>query len=220
MDGHRGQSETLGFALILGFTLISVGAIAVYGGTTLQTTQEQIGVQNAENAMSQFDSRASMVALGQQTSQTVKFGAAQQGTYSVEPEAGWIRIVHENETADETTPLYNGTLGAVTYRDGTREIAYQGGGVWRKDEGSVMLSPPEFHYRGSTLTLPLVQMRGSGTVTGNPTATIGQDRSGNRIFPNASAEEPSTNPVQSGVVSVTVKSEYYTAWADYFRTRT
>lgn len=220
MTGRRGQSETLGFALILGFTLISVGAIAAFGGTTLQTTQERIGAQNAENAMSQFDSRASMVALGQSDSQRIDFGAGQEGTYAVEPDAGWIRVVHENETNNVKTELYNDSLGAVTYRDGTREIGYQGGGVWRKDATSVMLSPPEFHFRGTTLTLPIVQLNGEGSVSGSPRANISRDDSGDKIFPNASAEEPATNPVESGIVTVTVKSEYYDAWAQYFRTRT
>ncbi len=219
MTGSRGQSETLGYALILGFTLISVGAIAAFGGTTLQTTQEQIGVQNAENAMSQFDSRASMVALGQSDNQEVALGAGQQGTYTVDPEAGWIRIVHEtaNETPNE---IYNDSLGVIRYRDGTREIGYQGGGVWRKDAASVMLSPPEFHYRGTTLTLPIVQIKGEGSVSGSPRATIRRDDSGALVFPNASADESWKNPVESGIVTVTVKSDYYDAWAQYFRTRT
>ncbi|MFB6086814.1 MAG: hypothetical protein ABEJ84_08455 [Halodesulfurarchaeum sp.] len=220
MDGRRGQSETLGYALILGFTLISVGALLTVGGTSLQMSQDRIGVQSAEIAMSQFDSRASMVALGEQTTQTVELGTTQQGTYTVEPDAGWLRVVHKNRTANETTVLYNGTLGAVTYHNGAREIGYQGGGIWWKDGGSVMRSPPEFHFRETTLTLPIVQIRGQGSVSGNARAVIRQTRDGDRIFPTVSADEPTTNPVQSGTVSVTVKSDYYAAWADFFRTRT
>ncbi|MEF8771717.1 DUF7289 family protein [Halodesulfurarchaeum sp.] len=219
MGGLRGQSETLGFALILGFTLISVGAIAAFGGTTLQTTQQNIGAQNAENAMSQFDSRASMVALGESESQSVALGAGQQGTYTVRPDAGWVRVIHENETGGNRTVIYNETLGAVQYRGDTTEIGYQGGGVWRQDEGSVMLSPPEFHYRKSTLTLPVIQINGTGSVAGNPRVGVSDAGSGAKIFPNESID-PSSNPVASGRVTVTVQSKYYDGWARFFESRT
>lgn len=220
MGGRRGQSETLGFALILSFTLISVGAIAVFGGTSLQATQQNIGAQNAENAMSQFDARASMVALGDSPSQTVAMGAGQQGTYTVDPDAGWIQVVHENETGDEEE-LYKGTLGALLYQGETTEIGYQGGGVFRHDAGSVMLSPPEFHYRGSTLTLPVIQIGGQGSVAGNPRTQVNKAGPGTAIFPTTETDSgPSTNPVESGVVTVTVQSQYYEAWARYFETRT
>lgn len=219
MDGRRGQSETLGFALILGFTLISVGAIAMFGGTSLQTTQQNIGAQNAENAMSQFDSRASMVALGDSNNQAVAMGAGQQGTYTVRPDAGWIRVVHEDETGSQEWN-YTADLGAVQYNGDTTEIGYQGGGVWRQDEGSVMLSPPEFHYRGSTLTLPIIQIDGHGSVAGNPTTRVSDGGPGTKIFPTDTANGPSSNPVESGKVTVTVQSDYYEGWARFFETRT
>ena len=219
MAGARGQSETLGFVFIVALTLVSAGAIAVAGGAALDTTQERIGTQTAENAMSQFDARASLVGLGATSSQSVPLGDTGEGTYRVDPAAGWLRIVHENETAGEQE-LYNGTLGAVVYENGGTEIAYQAGGVWRRDAGSVMLSPPAFQYRGSTLTLPLLSVNGSGTVGGRPVASVRQAGPGSRVFPNSTSPGPSTNPVDSGLVSVTVNSEYYAAWARYFETRT
>jgi len=220
MDGRRGQSETLGYALIIGFTLISVGAIAAFGGTTLQSTQQQIGTQTAENAMSQFDSRASMVALGVSDSQHVSLGDTRDGTYSVDPTAGWLRIIHENETDGNTTELYNTSLGAVHYRNGDTELGYQAGGLWRQDASSVMVSPPEFRYRGSTLTLPLIKVKGDGKIGGRPTGQIRTVEDSTIIYPNASRPTPNTNPVESGSVIVTVQSEYYDAWGRFFESRT
>ena len=219
MGGDRGQSETLGFVFIVALTLLSAGAIAVAGGAALDTTQERIGTQTAENAMSQFDARASLVGLGATSAQSVPLGDTGDGAYEVHPEAGWLRIVHENESAGEQE-LFNGTLGAVVYENGGTEIAYQAGGVWRRDAGSVMLSPPAFQYRGSTLTLPLLTVNGSGTVAGRPVASVRTAGPGARVFPNPATPGPSTNPVESGLVSVTVKSDYYAAWAQYFETRT
>ncbi|MGM0372183.1 MAG: DUF7289 family protein [Halobacteriota archaeon] len=225
MDRTRGQSETIGFALILGFTLISVGAIAAFGGASLDTTQAQVGAQNAEHAMSQFDSRASMVALGRSDTQTVNFGAGQQGTYTVDPEAGSIRVTHTDQETNDTTEFYESSLGAVRYTDGDTEIGYQGGGVWRMDGGSVMLSPPEFHYRKSTLTLPVLKIDGQGSVAGNPQGVVRQPNPSEVIFPNESAtltssSESWVNPVDGGTVTVTVRSKYYRAWGEYFQTRT
>lgn len=219
MGGERGQSETLGFVFIVALTLISVGAIAAVGGSALDTTQQRIGTQTAENAISQLDSRASLVGLGSSPVQSVPLGDSGDGNYSVAPEAGWLRIVHENETAGESE-LYNATLGAVIYENRDTEIAYQGGGVWRRDGGSVMLSPPAFQYRGSTLTLPVLSVNGSGSVAGRPVASVRRDGPGVSVFPDGGGPGPTSNPVESGVVSVTVQSDYYDAWAHYFETRT
>jgi hypothetical protein len=218
MVGTRGQSEVLGYALILGLTLLSVSALAAFGGSTLQTTENRIGAQSAENAVSQLDSKAATVALGPTGVQRVQLGQDQAGTYSVAPEAGWLRLTHENDTT--TTELYNATLGAVRYRTDDTEIGYQAGGVWRRDAGSVMLSTPEFHYRGSTLTLPLITVDGEGSVAGRPVAVVKSPEPSTVVFPDPGREEPSTNPVQSGEVSVTVHSEYYDAWGRFFETRT
>ncbi|MFB6110886.1 MAG: hypothetical protein ABEJ60_08465 [Halodesulfurarchaeum sp.] len=221
----RGQSETLGFALILGLTLISVGALAALGGATLETTQQQLGVQNAEHAMGQFDARATMVALGRSDTQQVELGATLEGTYTVDPDAGSLRIVHEQTGTNVTTVIYEGALGAIRYRNDGTEIAYQGGGIWRQDGSSMMLSPPAVHYRGSTLTLSVLQIRGEERVAANPVATIQQAGQPRLVFPNTSATFTNTsihwvNPIEGGTVTITVQSDYYRAWAEYFRTQT
>lgn len=225
MPDSRGQSETLGLALILGLTLITVTALAIVGGTALDSAQQQIGTQSAEHAMSQFDSKVAMVGLGRSDAQSVSFGNSQEGTYSVEPGTGWIRISHYNYTASDNETIYNRSLGSVLYQNGETEIAYQGGGVWRKrGNGSVMVSPPEFHYRGATLTLPVLRVSGQGSVSGSPTATVREINRNNRIYPSNTTYAGSTqlyqNPIGEGRVTVTVQSDYYKAWADYFRGRT
>lgn len=217
MDGLRGQSEVLGYALILGFTLISVGALVAFGGGVLDSTRSGIGAQQAEQAISQLDSRASLVALGDSDRQQLSLGNS-EGSYTVDPTAGRLTITHESESGDERL-LYNESLGAVRYSVGSSEIAYQGGGVWRKDAGSVMLSPPEFHYRGSTLTLPVIKIQGEGSISGGTRADLGTQPQ-TKVFPTGGGGNLSSNPVDSGDVTVAVSSEYYTAWAEFFRSRT
>lgn len=219
----RAQSETIGVVLILGMT-----AVVGFGSQALDATEQRSEVANAEQAMAQFDSKAAQMALGNSTVQSVPLGSG--GRYDVRENAGWIRVEHVNYTGSgDDEEIYNGTLGAVVYESEGTTIAYQGGGVWRKDrEGnSTMISPPEFHYREGTLTLPVIRTESQNSVTasGSASATVTRNGSFVQEFPNTTEEynktsQNYTNPSQQGSVNVTVKSQYYHAWAEYFQTRT
>jgi hypothetical protein len=149
------------------------------------------------------------------------------GKYELQPKAGSIEIVHVNYDPDDGTKteervIYSKSsdtkLGAVVYQIGETEIAYQGGGVWRKGPGgsSTMISPPEFHYQGDTLTFPVIQVTGDDSVSGPTTGQI-DARSTEIIYPDG---DPLKNPLQNGKIRVTVQSEYWQAWTEYFETRT
>ncbi|MFC6975704.1 hypothetical protein ACFQL1_15180 [Halomicroarcula sp. GCM10025709] len=113
----------------------------------------------------------------------------------------------------------NESMGAIVYDNGDQEIAYQGGGVWRSAGGSsaVMVSPPEFHYREATLTLPLVTVAGEESIDGR--AVISRNTS-QAYFPNRSLDKNFTNPLERSAVEVTVQSDYYRAWGTFFEQRT
>lgn len=218
--GQRSQSETLGVVLLLGLTILSVGALAAFGGTAIHRTQHSVDVQSAEHALSQFDSEASLVALGRSDRQSVSLGRGRKGTFTVLPDRGRVVITHENATNNGTaTQIYDATLGEVRYESGDTVIAYQGGGVWRSQggNGSVMVSAPEFHYRDATLTFPVIRLDGQGSVAGSATATIVGSGPSLPVFPNGNAL---TNPVHNGTIRVTITSEFYRGWAAYFRSRT
>jgi hypothetical protein len=223
----RGQSEVLAVVLLFGLTVLGTVTIVAVGSDSLDQTETEAELQRAEHAMTTFDSESVLVALDESEVKRVPLGDSGGGQYSVSEDAGWIRVTHHNHTSSGSTSetIYNRTLGAVTYRNDGRTIAYQGGGVWRSDgEGSVMVSPPEFHYRSETLTLSSIHVRGSGHVSGTAHATVTSERNRTRIFPNETLYQGTTkqyaNPVQNGMVEVTVRSEYYQGWATYFRART
>ena len=230
-EASRAQSETIGVVLILGMVVLGMTAVIGFGSQALDATEQRSEVANAEQAMAQFDSKAAQVALGDSAVQSVPLGSG--GQYSVQEKSGWIRVVHVNSTGsvndDDDETLYNGSLGAVVYESEGTTIAYQGGGVWRKDaEGnSTMISPPEFHYREGTLTLPVIraESQSSESASGSVSATVIRNGSFVQEFPNSTEEynvssQNYTNPIQQEIVNVAVKSEYYHAWAEYFRTRT
>jgi len=253
-SGERGQSTTLGVALLLGITILGTTAIVALGGAALTDTQGQSELARSEQAMTLFDSQAAQVALGDSSTQRVEFGGG-DGTYSVDPDAGQISVVQLNcddggDTIDydaatdslgsNGTSVSNDTyllkptdLGALTYETEDGTLAYQGGGVWRKGEsgGVGMVSPPEFHYRGATLTFPIILTRGGGGASGSAAATVTAPTDPRQVFADSKQPYPSrcwngtdteylTNPVTDGTVVVRIESEYAQAWGEYFDTRT
>ncbi|MFC6871911.1 DUF7289 family protein [Halobellus marinus] len=223
---NRAQSSNIGFILLLALTITGAGVIVAVGSSALEDVQEQTSLSRAEHSMTLLDARVATVGLGENSVQTVRLGRADSGDYTVESETGWLRIEHQNYTANERETIYNASLGSITYQTAGTEVTYQGGGVWRhQDGGTSMVSPPEFHYRGTTLTLPVLRIRSNDAATGDATARIQREGEIVRVFPNEAESydvtgEPYVNPIRDGTASVTVHSRYYKGWADYFRTRT
>jgi len=215
----RGVSNVLGLVLLFAIVIAGVVVVVTVGVTALDATRGELDTGRAEKALTQFDSRSAMVALGGTSHQGVDLAAAGGAGYGVDPEAGWMNVTAHNETADEHKTLVNATLGAVVYGSGDESIAYQGGGVWQRTESGVrMLSPPEFHFRDQTLTLPIITVDGDRSLGGNARVTRAK-RSAVR-YPNATADSNFTNPLDDGYVNVTVNSGYYEAWGQYFEQRT
>jgi hypothetical protein len=227
-DASRGQAETIGVVLILAMTLIGATVALAFGATGLDAARINAQEGGVEHAMTQLDSRSAMVALGDSDTQRVRLSASGQGGYRVDPDAGWINVTHSDYDGNgNDTTLYNESLGVLVYERDDKLVAYQGGGVWQTEgDNSTMISPPEFHYQSATLTLPVIRVRGDSSVGGaGVTAMITRESRPTRVYPNQSASYPETganytNPVREGNVTVTVKSDFYQGWANYFRTRT
>jgi|AntDeeMinimDraft_4_1070355.scaffolds.fasta_scaffold00567_6 hypothetical protein len=214
----RGQTGPL--AVILVFALVITGStlVVVTGGQAITDTQNRLDVERASNTMTQLDSQAAMVAIGDSKTQQIPLDSESIEGFSVENESGWMNVSYQNTATRDVTTIYNESMGAIVYRSGTESIAYQGGGVWRADgDRSVMVSPPEFHYRDATLTLPMVQVSGDRSLTRRATITR---NSTTRFYPNKSINANFVNPLVSGKVNVTVGGPYYRAWGSYFEQRT
>ena len=211
--GERAQSEVLGTVLLLGLTVTVVGSTVALGGAALDDSQTRADLQRAEGAMTQLDSKTSLVAHGESPSQRLRMDVGRTADFRVSEDAGWMRI--EVETA-ETEVNETVTLGAVVYERDGETVAYQGGGVWRSGGGGArMVSPPEFHYRGDTLTLPLVTVDGDGRVGDAAVVSRVQGRP-TGLFPT----EDVANPLFGGNVTITVESDYAAAWGRFFESRT
>jgi hypothetical protein len=214
-EGKRGQSSVIGVVLILALVIASMTLIATVGGLALLDTEDELSVSRAEKVMTQFDSQSALVALGETNARQTQLASGNAGEYTLNEDAGWMRISIRNTSANMTQQVTNSSLGSLTYEtDGTR-LAYQGGGVWKKGSGeAVMVSPPEFHYRDRTLTLPVINVTGDDQVSGQVTVRQGGI---SQEYPNETFVNPV--PIKREVV-VTVKSEYYRGWGTYFERRT
>ena len=222
----RAQSELIGVVLVVGLVLAGTVAVVSLGSMAITDTRTQSELQSAEQAMTVLDSQAATVGLGQTDQRSVSFGAG--GEYDVEPTNGRLIIEHHGwDGPGSTEVIYDEPLGAVVYRNQGTQIAYQGGGVWRRgpNGGTRMVSPPEFHYRDGTLTLPAIRTAGGGGAAGTASAEITENVRASPVYPDESTQYGATtrdytNPIQNGQVMVKVQSPYYEAWADYFRSRT
>ncbi|WP_425557119.1 DUF7289 family protein [Haloarcula hispanica] len=218
--GSRGQSAPLGLALVFAVMIISTTAVVALGADAITSTQTQLDAERTEKSLTELNSKTALVALGQTDVQQVSLPASSSSTYRIDEDAGWMNVSYQNTTSGSRTTVFNESMGEVAYHgsDETR-LAYQGGGVWRSsgDGTSVMVSPPEFHYRDATLTLPLVTVSGSGTIRDRASITHNRTTS---HFPNTTRNANFTNPLEDGKVNVTLQSEYYRAWGGYFEERT
>jgi hypothetical protein len=214
---NRAQVSPVAMVLVIVLVLAGSTAVVVFGATAIGQSQDSLSEQRAEKAMTQFDSKAALVALGNSDTQQVDFGTDRQSSYEVNEGEGWMRIIVENQTNGDTTEVVNESLGTMTYEVDDRTIAYQSGGVWKRieDNESVMVSPPEFYFRDGTLTLPIVNITGAASVGSK--ASITHEETVEKYPDTAAGNE---NPLRNHLVKVSVRSQYYKGWGRYFEERT
>ncbi len=239
-------SPVIGIIIILGLTILSISTLLIYSVPTLDGLEDMAKAQKIEQAFTVFDSRTSKVALGESPIQTT-YVSLMGGTINVNGDQdayneSKIVIVTVNMSANNYEDFMDGqnryrwqswehymagggfdefncSLGSIEYSLDDRIIAYEGGGVWSKypTGGTIMISPPEFHYNGETLTLPLMKINGRSGVSG--TGDVGVSISSNNmplvLFPNTTMSGKRVNPLEADKVVIYIKSEFYDAWANY-----
>jgi hypothetical protein len=216
---NRAEAEVIGHVIILSITILGISMITLYGVPAIYSLQDIANVKNTEQAFTVLDSRASRASLGEALRQVTNVNLG-GGSMSVVPnsssEPSYILVELKNETSMiYSIPI---PMGKIVYKLENREVAYEGGGVWSKyPSGSVMISPPEFHYNGITLTLPVVNISGNSSTGGKGTVSLNVEKKGDAkiIYPNAAYRNPI--PENATYVNLTIKSRYYDAWESYFK---
>jgi hypothetical protein len=218
----KAVSEVVGTMIILAITIIGISMITLVGVPFIFNIQDMISVRNVEQSFTIIDSQASKAFFGDNPVQIIDLNL-NAGTLEVQTNGtgkeSYIEINRMNATGDK---IYL-PMGKLKYQLDERIVAYEGGGIWSKypSGGSVMLSPPEFHYDGRTFTLPIIYMEGNASIGGKGTASISFiKKATTQVYPNTSVNNSRINPLNfnaSGKVFVNITSEYYDAWAEYAR---
>jgi type II secretory pathway pseudopilin PulG len=218
LSDKNAVSEIVGYIILVSIVVTVIGIIYVVLMPDIFNSQDQAQFQNIEQSFTVLDTHTSKAQYSNYLSQMTEMDL-KGGKLTVNSSQSNITI----KFYDGTT-IYSGSLGTIDYDLDGREIGYEGGGIWEKysDGGSIMISAPDFNYNGVTLTLPLMQIQGNGTVAGTGKAfiTTKSQTTPNIIYPNSSINRNATNHVTADQVYIIIKSEYYKAWADYINKRT
>jgi len=216
-------SEAIGYSLLLAILVFSVAFTVAISYPELSDTKESSYNEIASQALSVFASKNSMAAFGVSPSQLTRIELG-GGTLTARKDSdNWMKINVTNSTGYSLTIL-NQSLGSVDYSFGDTIISYEGGGLFRKypSGDSVMVSPPQFHYNGETLTLPLIIVNNSISTGGKGVANI-YSRPGNlpvTIYPNLTSDNKLVNPLSGKQIKIRLQSDYYKAWGKYIEERT
>jgi hypothetical protein len=245
-------SSVIGVSIILIISLLSIGLMLLYTAPLISETQDMAKAQKIEQAFTVFDSRTSKSSLGESPLQTTALSLmgetvavhGDQNSYNesrmmiitLSSNSSWYNNFYsqrglwnawKNYENEQDFAGFNASMGKVRYYSGDRIIAYEGGGVWSRypSGGTVMISPPEFHYNGETLTLPIMKISGDGSIGGSTNANINV-RSSNTpavLYPNTDPITGSanfTNPLNCDKIFIYITSEFYDGWAEYAETLT
>ncbi len=215
-------SEVIGVLFILGIIVTTVSLLLVTGLPNINDYQEKTKLLNVEQAFTVLDSRISNNALGESPSQVMQLDTS-GGSISLlnDSDYGRMRLIFRMSGTEHM--IYNNTIGTVRYELNDEEVGYEGGGVWRKyaNGGTIMISPPEFHYNGETLTLPIIRLNGSSSIASGTVTLHATSQNLQTVFyQNTSTNPLFINPVYGSEIIVKIKSRYYKSWAKYFEERT
>lgn len=225
----RGQSEILGTVLLLGIVVLASLAVAGLAMGAFGGTQDQAEDRAIEQMLLDIRSSGTDVALQGVDHRSVAVEPPGDATLDLDEDAGQFKIVHRNydgSASGSEEVLFNESIGRLAVDHDDRQYAFEGGGVFRMDDGHTrLIASPPIGYRGLTANVALIRLDGEGTRSGPSTIDL---RPGTQVlpaYPNAGSTYdgsslPYDNPVFNGTVDIVVTSEYYEGWYDFFTQRT
>ena len=211
---ERAQSTTIAVALLFGLTAIASLGILMIGGQAISEFQSESELEDAEQSLIHVNHQLSTVSADGASASELSVELADD--VLVDESEGTITVSLEDELGNTDTLLDEQPMGAIRYPHGDREIAVQGGGVWR-DEGDAMrpLTAPAITFEtvGENETLvdmAIPSIQGAGSLGSDSVAAHEETR---LETPDDDVLDGETN------MTITVQSTYYEGWARYFATQ-
>lgn len=202
MDDTRAQSELVGFVMIFGIVVLTIGLVVTTGFVGFQSAQDYQRTANAEQAVS---------ALAHAVEENAFAGAPSRST-----EIGLMEASMAVETTNTTLTVEDGdgphevTTGSVVYTADDTTLAYRNGAIIRSDDGeTTMLREPPFVLSEDEVILPVIRMSDEegGTVGGTSAITVRTSHEGASILTSGETDEP---------VTLTMATDHPETWAAYF----
>lgn len=195
----RGQSEVVGFVLVFGIIVLTIGVVAATGFGGLQNARDHEHANNAQRAF---------VVLSDNVDDVTQEGAPSRATEIDLGEATLSQreaITVTVEGTDRTDPSenfsYSYEIHPIVYDAGTGErIVYAGGAIIRETEGGeVMVHEPDFLLTGERVVVPIVRTfpRGPQQVGGTSTVLVRTERTDSEVLESVSGDYDVTLNVTS-----------------------
>jgi len=203
-DG-RGQSEILAIVLLFGIVALGATGVLLFGASATSDLKQQAENDRTELSFIELRQTLGAAARNHEDARSIDLDVGEDGAVAKE-DSGWIRV--ESDALDDDINLSIGTV-EYTGDDGTR-IAYQAGGVFRGTGNATrVVSGPPIHYANgdSTLTFPVITVDGDARIGPGPVT----------VAHNSTTTYDEAAVLEDENVRITVKSDYYRGWEQYFR---
>jgi hypothetical protein len=214
-EDDRGLSKVIGTALLVSFVFVGAMATLFVGAQALDQASSQQRAAAAEASLQQAARTLTSLAGGSGSSRAPLDLSGDVGDEMELVERGELEIVVNQGSPSSCTATV--PLSSLRFEQSGRTIAYEAGGVWRaaRRNGSTMVSPPTLGFRDGTLEVTVLNL--TGTV--DQDANVAEYREEASLSRSNDLEINLTSaPCQDpGNISVTVQSDFYHAWGEYFQ---
>lgn len=210
----RGVSQTVGFVLIFGILITSVGIVSTIGFDQLDTIRQNEQDRNAQRGMDLLAQNFEEIHQGQTTVRSGEFEIT-QGSLGTLPESqSAIRVLVSDTSGPQDDYEERIPLNALVYSFDDTAIAYEGGAVVRRDQGGAILhQQPSFVCTEKQALVSVVTIDTDGqrqVGEGSVTTRLRKNESTIRFPMNRTGENSTQGRAN---VTIEIDSEFDEAWA-------
>lgn len=153
----RAVSDVVAFTLVFAIIIGSVGILSVTAFSSMESLQESEQMRNAERGMGALAENFNDVLRKDAVTERSGELSLREGTVRTDSDGTEITIEVKDE--GEGDDVFSGHLGQFTYERGGTTIAYEGGAVFRaEDGGDVLLDRPLIKCEEEAAVVSLVKI--------------------------------------------------------------
>ena len=219
---ERGASEVVGYVLLVGVTTMGIATILLLGGSLVDDIQSQAVDESTEVSLGSANQRLDALSSTRVNSTRLELRGKEPSAVRVDSNAssGAILLDVNGGTCRARLPL-----STIRYERGGERgtVGLQAGGEFAlaaDGESSAVVEPPSFTADNGTIDITTYALSGyvdDRTVRIRKNATLSETRS-RTVETQLTNGDPSCNRPDN--VTITVRSQYYQAWADHLADET